>query len=84
MSTLKPSKSVVWRPKIFFVKIYLKMYVSLMLSSDIHISDPKLTFLITILDDSAWFCLEKLKNIFLQQKTLTFNKHSKNKIRINT
>ena len=32
----------------------------------------KTDFLMKFLDDSAWFCLEKLKNMFFQGKTLTF------------
>ena len=31
-------------------------------------------FLIKCLDDSAWLCVEKLKNTFLRQEGLTFTK----------
>ena len=32
------------------------------------IGNQKLIFLITFLDDAAWFCMEKLKTQFLQKE----------------
>ena len=38
----------------------------------------KIEFLTKFLDDSAWFCLKKLKNIFFRPKTLIFDPKSPN------
>ena len=58
-NTLKPSKNVVWRSKttIFEKNVALNKF------------GFNIEFLMKCLDDSAWLCLEKLKNIFFQPKT---------------
>ena len=84
MSTLIPSKNAVWRPEIiFFIKMYLKKCVfpkafppcSNCWSNFAHVGS-KANLLMKFLDDSAWFCLEKLKNMFFQPETLIFNQKS--------
>ena len=42
-----------------------------------HVSGPKLVLLTKFLDDSAWFCLEKLKTFFFRPETLIYDQSRK-------
>ena len=59
----------------FFHKNLFKNMFSLCFPPN-SIIGSKTDFLIKLLDDSAWLCLEKLKNIFFQPKTLIFDQQS--------
>ena len=63
-----PSKNVVWMQKttMFEKKCYYKNRWS------------KIEFLTKFLDDSAWFCMEKLKKPSSRQKTNKYKKYSLN------
>ena len=57
-----------------------------------HVSGPKTKFLTKFLNDSAWFCVEKLKKLFfdikknlrIRPKTWKYDQTSKKKIRFKT
>ena len=75
MSTLKPSKNVVWMPKMIIRKnAFRKGMFSRRLSLHVPTFGPfahfgsETDFLMKFLDDSAWFCLEKLKKRVVSTK----------------